>query len=122
MRVQKQLRNQQKVFKFIKFFSPSDLDNNLFVVRESEAKLAEETAALKEKEEKLLDIKLKVKTVSERHKISCIKMLCCEHFRDMIVARINGIPTIHAHLFAVKNGERAKQFLTQNMNEEDRKC
>lgn len=29
-------------------------------VRESEAKLAEETAALKEKEEKLLEIKLKV--------------------------------------------------------------
>lgn len=30
------------------------------IVRESEAKLAEETAALKEKEEKLLEIKLKV--------------------------------------------------------------
>ncbi len=99
-----------------------DFDNNFFVVRESEAKLAEETAALKEKEEKLLDIKLKVKAVSKRHKISHTKMLCCEHFRVMIVARINGIPTIHAHLSAVKNGERVKLFLTQNMKEGDRKC
>jgi hypothetical protein len=35
----------------------------LLTVRESEAKLAEEAAALKEKEEKLLEIKLKVQCI-----------------------------------------------------------
>jgi hypothetical protein len=40
------------------------LDDSLLIVRESEAKLAEETAALKEKEEKLLEIKLKVRYIN----------------------------------------------------------
>ena len=46
--------------KFVCKFITYQLLICLLTVRESEAKLAEEAAALKEKEEKLLEIKLKV--------------------------------------------------------------
>ncbi len=59
IRLQNRLQNQQKVCCLLITYQ-SVFDDNLLIVRESEAKLAEETAALKEKEEKLLEIKLKV--------------------------------------------------------------